>query len=177
MTMVNECGHPERPHNARNKCEACYQIWYRAEKPGPRPIRIPDCHPDRKHDANGLCAPCWRKEYHLRNKEEHNARSKAYYRANRESQIRISIERRMVRRYDLTLDQIDAMPKRQEGRCVVCGGLPEKLVVDHDHDTGRVRALLCGTCNVRIGMLKDDPSILSAAAQYVYAHKPLTVAA
>jgi hypothetical protein len=43
-------------------------------------------------------------------------------------------------------------------------------VVDHDHVTGRVRALLCNLCNAGIGHLRDDPQIMQAAIEYVRFH-------
>lgn len=59
----------------------------------------------------------------------------------------------------------------QGGVCAICGNAPAEdrrpLCVDHDHATGYLRGLLCPTCNGGIGMFKDDPSLLVAAAQYL----------
>jgi hypothetical protein len=41
------------------------------------------------------------------------------------------------------------------------------LGVDHNHKTGVIRGLLCKTCNVGIGYLKDSPLLLMAAADYL----------
>jgi hypothetical protein len=52
--------------------------------------------------------------------------------------------------------------------CVICGNI-EKLVVDHDHKTGKVRGMLCNHCNRGLGHFRDDPTLLEFAAQYLYA--------
>ncbi len=60
---------------------------------------------------------------------------------------------------------------RQRGVCAICGGAnPEggrRLAIDHCHKTRVVRGLLCDTCNRSIGLLKDDPRAMRAAANYV----------
>lgn len=53
-------------------------------------------------------------------------------------------------------------------QCVICGS-DEKLVVDHDHCTGKVRGMLCSHCNRGLGHFRDDPMLLEFAAQYLYA--------
>lgn len=58
------------------------------------------------------------------------------------------------------------MVLKQGGRCAVCGE-EKKLHVDHCHDTGKVRGMLCFACNTGIGKLKDDPDLLLAAHRYL----------
>lgn len=53
--------------------------------------------------------------------------------------------------------------------CVICGSV-EKLVVDHDHNTGQIRGMLCNHCNRGLGHFRDDPMLLEFAAQYLYAN-------
>lgn len=62
----------------------------------------------------------------------------------------------------------------QDGRCGICGGLPEQatprkvyLHVDHDHDTQSFRGLLCHACNIMLGMARDNPETLRKAAAYL----------
>lgn len=68
---------------------------------------------------------------------------------------------------DITVEQFQALVAAQNGRCALCGKVPPKLHVDHCHDTGRVRALLCSTCNTGLGKFGDDPVRLEAAAAYL----------
>ena len=65
---------------------------------------------------------------------------------------------------DENLKQLKASTKE----CVICGSLG-KLVVDHDHVSGKVRGMLCNHCNRGLGHFRDDPTILEFAAQYLYA--------
>ena len=65
---------------------------------------------------------------------------------------------------DEGLKQLKASTKE----CVICGSL-EKLVVDHDHVSGKVRGMLCNHCNRGLGHFRDDPTLLEFAAQYLYA--------
>jgi hypothetical protein len=55
----------------------------------------------------------------------------------------------------------------QGGRCGICGRDDTDLVIDHDHQTGRVRGLLCNNCNSGLGFLGDDPAHFIAAAAWV----------
>lgn len=73
-------------------------------------------------------------------------------------------------KYGITLDDYDAMVAHQRGRCAICETVPANgLVIDHNHDTGEVRGLLCGSCNTGIGHLGDDPSRLVTASIYLLA--------
>ena len=61
----------------------------------------------------------------------------------------------------------------QGGGCAVCGDPPGRtaLHVDHSHDTGAVRGLLCFRCNSALGNLRDDPAIIASALAYVSRHR------
>jgi hypothetical protein len=75
------------------------------------------------------------------------------------------------RKYGITRAEYEDMLERQGGRCAICGVEPRRFYVDHDHDTDTVRALLCSSCNVGIGLLQDDPELLRLAALYIEAHQ------
>lgn len=75
-------------------------------------------------------------------------------------------------KYGMTVEQFDMMAESQGHLCAVCGlspvgrGKGDVLVVDHCHKRGHVRGLLCGNCNIAIGLMRDDPSILLRASEY-----------
>jgi hypothetical protein len=77
----------------------------------------------------------------------------------------------LKRRFGITEADYQIMLKGQKGKCAICGtrepGTAGVFAVDHDHRTGKVRGLLCRSCNVGIGNLKDDPNLLQAAVSYL----------
>lgn len=70
----------------------------------------------------------------------------------------------------MSVATIAAMERAQGGRCLLCGEV-KPLAVDHDHVTGAVRGLLCKGCNTGIGLLREDPMLLRAAARYLESHR------
>ncbi|MFB7313004.1 endonuclease VII domain-containing protein [Streptomyces sp. NPDC056192] len=76
-------------------------------------------------------------------------------------------------RYNMTMEEYTRRLEEQEGRCAVCRDKPTKrrLHVDHDHDTGVIRNLLCEYCNHAIGKAKEDPARLRALADYLEEHQ------
>jgi hypothetical protein len=74
------------------------------------------------------------------------------------------------RTYGLSADEVDEMLAEQNGRCAICGVVPERLAsmhLDHDHDGGHLRGLLCVDCNHGLGKFKDDPALLLRAVVYL----------
>ena len=75
-------------------------------------------------------------------------------------------------------EKYDQMFDRQNGLCAICerpetsmrNGRVKALAVDHDHETGKVRELLCWHCNSGLGKFKDDSKVLRKAAEYLEKH-------
>jgi ABC-type uncharacterized transport system YnjBCD substrate-binding protein len=82
-------------------------------------------------------------------------------------------------KFDITLAEYGQMLIAQNGKCAICnceethtrGGKVKALAVDHDHETGKVRALLCAECNQMLGKAKDSEETLLAAVAYLRKHK------
>lgn len=77
----------------------------------------------------------------------------------------------LQRKYGLTLDQYQAIYDAQIGRCLICSAEEVSLVVDHDHESGLVRGLLCSNCNVALGLVKEDVRVLRSMAAYLKSAK------
>jgi len=75
----------------------------------------------------------------------------------------------LKRRYGITQDDFDAMLAEQGNLCLICASKSE-LVVDHCHQTGKVRGLLCVLCNGLLGQARDDVKILGKAIRYLRKH-------
>lgn len=79
----------------------------------------------------------------------------------------------MKSQYGITIQEYDDMVRLREGRCDLCKKIPKGkhnqnvLHVDHDHGTGKIRGLLCSSCNRGIGFLREDAELLARAAAYV----------
>ncbi len=75
----------------------------------------------------------------------------------------------LLHRYGITLKEYAKILKSQGGRCKICRTRPygRKLVVDHNHLNKQVRALLCHSCNIGIGMFRDSVALLGSAIQYL----------
>jgi len=79
-------------------------------------------------------------------------------------------------RYGLTEQEVQAMFAAQKGVCASCGnpetaivkrtGKPKMLHIDHDHETGTVRALLCQDCNIALGHLRHNSKRIQALFYY-----------
>jgi hypothetical protein len=84
----------------------------------------------------------------------------------------IAINRKRL--YGIAAEEYDALLVAQGNRCAICGspdwpGKDNRPHVDHNHETGQIRGLLCGPCNVGLGQFKDDPERLRAAIRYLEA--------
>lgn len=96
----------------------------------------------------------------------------AHYAANRERVIEQSGWNMVKHRYGITRADFEALLERQGGVCAICGrdqtdSRGARLCIDHDHETGEVRGLLCTPCNLAIGYFQDDIQRLADAAVYL----------
>lgn len=78
----------------------------------------------------------------------------------------------LKRTYGITLEDYNKMAETQDHKCMICGGTEmnyrnKVLCVDHNHETGKIRGLLCGLCNSGIGKFKENEQLLLNAIKYL----------
>lgn len=114
---------------------------------------------DNFYGKSANCKPCFiakQVQYRRRNWRAHRCRT-------------------LQRQYGITLEAYEALLASQGGKCAFCRTPADEaprgqLFVDHCHDSGAVRWLLCHQCNVGLGMFKDSPELLRIAADRIESH-------
>jgi len=104
-----------------------------------------------------------------KNKEARKQYTKKRYEENKESLIAKAKERNMLNKYGMTTTEYEDLFKKQGGVCLICKEFPKtgKLVIDHHHDTGLVRGLLCHHCNLVLGFCRENVDILQNTIRYL----------
>ena len=112
------------------------------------------------------------KEARRGNLEKRRAADRARYAANRDALVQKARDYRgrlgdvlVARRYGITVEEYRTLLAKCDGACHACHR-HVKLAVDHDHDTGLVRGLLCNSCNVAGGQLEDSIERIAALLRY-----------
>lgn len=88
---------------------------------------------------------------------------------------RLRKRRLTAQSFGLTVEELDRLEAECNGRCEICGDLQtgtnrgrvKALAIDHDHETGIFRGLLCDNCNRGLGHFRDNPELLRAAIEYL----------
>lgn len=77
----------------------------------------------------------------------------------------------LSKRYSISSDEYNALLAYQNGGCASCGKVPSEkmkyLCIDHNHETGKVRGLLCRKCNLALSFVQDDKNILQSLIEYL----------
>lgn len=130
----------------------------------------------------------WSSAYHAAHRDERVAYAAEYYATNRsalrDQQYEYNLTKRskgdpvkgrqyhLMNKYGMTQDDYDAILVAQDGACAICGtsepgGGNAYFHIDHDHETGAIRGLLCKSCNLGIGHARESVDILMAMAAYL----------
>jgi len=128
----------------------------------------PKCAQENKHIVSNTLAVERKALWYKENSERISERQKLKYQ--RADKVRLR-DLKYQNSYGITLDDYNKIFANQDGRCAICNIHEQEsgkiLCVDHCHDTGKVRGLLCGKCNAGIGLLGDNPENLINAANYL----------
>lgn len=149
--------------------------------------KVAKCHPDKKLFAKELCRSCYEKQLRHNNpayaeRQRNNTRdwieknqekykqSQKEWRAKQDPDYLRQYKRmKKLETYGLTPDDYDEMLRNQNGLCAICNksATDKALAVDHCHETGRVRGLLCFICNFGLTWFSENSEMLSRASDYV----------
>lgn len=108
--------------------------------------------------------------------KRHPERAAQYNQKRRERGVGVAYALRT--RYGLTVQQRDAMLAAQNGKCAICEapepGWKHNWTIDHCHRTGKLRQILCHSCNIVLGRVKDSPATLQKMIDYLQRHGAVT---
>jgi hypothetical protein len=107
------------------------------------------------------------KKYYLKNKNKIKKANREYRKTERGQLAHKNGE--LKRKFGITLDEYDDIFNEQGGVCLICHQ-PEfnrRLAVDHEHQTGKIRGLLCTRCNHIIGYLEKKPELIKKFLDYI----------
>lgn len=108
------------------------------------------------------CSIAITKKWQQYNSHKMRTANKKWRAANPDKQLAIDIKR-----YNLTVDQYRQMVMNQNGKCAICCKSQLRLHIDHCHKTGKVRGLLCNTCNRVLGIFEDSLDRFQSAVNYL----------
>lgn len=145
--------HPNKSIHARNLCRNCYDKWLKKHNPEYR----------------------WNQISNTKNWIENNQEKRKKYfnkwRAKQDPEyIREYKRAKLLEKYGITPDEYKKLFKKQKGKCAICNKKPIKgrnLAIDHCHETGRIRGLLCFRCNFGLSYFSEDAEMLLRASKHI----------
>ena len=120
----------------------------------------------------------YRKNYYKEHVEIEKARMKEYAKGVKRRftapENRKKLEDTLGKRFNIPSGHYKEMLDQQDGVCAICQSKNKNgdyLAVDHDHSTGKLRELLCRQCNMTLGLVYEDTSILASMIKYLERHR------
>lgn len=112
------------------------------------------------------------------NREDYNKKRLEWASTHRERRIKQARNSHLKQTFGITLEEYDDMLAKQDYRCAICASpLREisdsnnrkrtNLCIDHNHETGEIRGILCFNCNLALGLFFENPKILISAIKYL----------
>jgi hypothetical protein len=152
--MDNRMSMSKEHDDSGQRCSGCqefkeYSDFYRSK--------------DKKTARKSACKQCQRERMNAYYKTPHGRKMK---------QEKSWLENGLI---GMTVERYEAMLVKQDGGCSICKKTVNKngtrLCVDHDHETGLIRGLLCHDCNTSLGKLDDSLDLLYKAVEYLEEHE------
>lgn len=112
----------------------------------------------------------YQKSWRSKNRDKVNATARKWYKKNRERNIDSVRRYQLRRKYGFAQELYEVYFFMQCGECAICGRKDRRLVIDHNHKTGKIRGLLCTRCNLSIGSFEDSQELLLKAVMYLKKH-------
>jgi phage FluMu protein Com len=172
--VCGECRRGRRRVKKRGPviCVDCAAVFAPPSQTGTLPMRCDDCRRVRQAVLDAEKSRRWRQANPEKDKESRAASSRKWL--SDPANLKAKRERAAQQKYGLTADDLVAMLDQQDHLCAICRqphvGKGTRLHVDHNHQTGKVRALLCSRCNTMLGLASESPERLELAAAYLRHH-------
>jgi hypothetical protein len=112
--------------------------------------------------------------YRAKNPEKWRAESRRYQQNRAKADPNYWRAKAIKGRYGITIEEYAQLLNAQGNRCAICRQPADKMerkCIDHCHRTGKVRGILCQSCNVALAHLRDDPLIALLASEYLERHR------
>ena len=119
------------------------------------------------------CVSISSRERYERDKSKYTSKSREYRKLHKIEVKNGLREWNLKTNFGMTIQNYEELLDKQNGTCDICNGINEngnRLSVDHDHNTGKIRSLLCSNCNLMIGNAREDVVVLNNAIEYIKKH-------
>jgi recombination endonuclease VII len=178
-----QCGKSfKTKHDNKFCCRECYLACNRDNYKAPVSKLCTDCDVEKPVDQfhyfrsrwssdrlyfEGRCKECTREKERLQRVNKIGSFAK---------KPMLAREYRLQTKYGLSLELYERHLQMQQGVCAICKEPPPPpgaapFCVDHDHETGATRSILCNPCNQGLGRFKDNSELLRNAAEYIEIHE------
>jgi len=107
------------------------------------------------------------KDYYQNNKEKIKKSNTEWAKNNPEKSKEYYLRYHRYRKYGIRQPEYDELLSKQKGVCAICKKSVPILAVDHNHETGAIRGLLCKNCNLALGFISDDINIAFSMIEYL----------
>jgi hypothetical protein len=173
----------QRELGIRSQCKQCQNLGNRIRRNGTEEYKIKHYPSD---GVTKVCTECLQEQpvrcFSVKRKAKDglspscksccSIHSKSWHSKNKGRCYLSSRKAQLKRNFNITVEEYDVIYREHSGECAICGAgsadyAGSKLCVDHDHENGKIRGLLCRRCNAGLGFFNDDPELVKEAAAYM----------